>query len=51
MSAPVLFIIAAVGALFAVWIAFKPIMDDNRIRGKILNFSEGMKEYYFLLEQ
>ena len=51
MSALVLFIIAAVGALLAVWVVFKPIMDDNRLRGKILNFSEGMKEYYFLLEQ
>lgn len=50
MSAPVLFIIAAVGALFAVWIVFKPIMDDNRVRGRILNFSEGMKDYFFLLE-
>ncbi len=50
MNAITLFIIAAVGALLAVWIVMKPILDDNRVRGKVLNFSEGMKDYYFLLE-
>ena len=50
MNSITLFIIAAVGALFTVWIVMKPILDDNRVRGKVLNFSEGMKDYYFLLE-
>ena len=51
MPSYMLFILAAVGALFAFWLVMKPILDDNRVRGKVLNFSEGMKEYYFLLEQ
>ena len=51
MPSYMLFILAAVGALFAFWVVMKPILDDNRVRGKVLNFNEGMKEYYFLLEQ
>ena len=51
MPSYMLFILAAVGALFAFCIAMKPMIDDNRVRGKVLNFSEGMKEYYLLLEQ
>ena len=50
MSGITLFIIAAVGALFTLWIVMKPILDDNRIRGKVLNFSEGMKDYFFQTE-
>ena len=45
-----LFVLAGIGALFAVWAIMKPILDDNKIRGKVLNFSEGMKDYYFLPE-
>ena len=51
MPSYMLFILAAVGALFAFCIAMKPMIDENRVRGKVLNFSEGMKEYYLLLEQ
>ena len=50
MSGITLFIIAAVGALFTLWIVMKPILDDNRVRGKVLNFSEGMKDYFFQTE-
>lgn len=51
METLILFILAFIGILMAVLSAVKPILDDSRIRGKILNFSEGMKEYFFLLEQ
>ncbi len=50
MDTTIIVIIAAAGALMAFWAVMKPIMDDNKIRNKVLNFSEGMKNYYFLLE-
>ena len=50
MKTTILFIIAALGALMAFWAVMKPIMDDNKIRGKVLNFSEGMRDYYFMLD-
>ena len=45
-----IFALAGIGALIAFWAVMKPILDDNKIRGRILNFSEGMKDYYFLAE-
>ena len=43
METTILVIIAVVGALMAFWAVMKPIMDDNKIRNKVLNFSEGMR--------
>jgi hypothetical protein len=45
-----IFALAGIGALLAFWAVMKPILDDNKVRGKVLNFSEGMKDYYFLPE-
>lgn len=50
MDTTIIVIIASVGAVMAFWAVMKPIMDDNKIRNKVLNFSEGMRNYYFLLE-
>lgn len=44
-----LILIALVGAAAAFLASVKPIIDDSRIRGKILNFDEGMRHYFFLL--
>ena len=51
METALLIGIAIVGVLLAVWATLKPIMDDNKVRGKVLNFDEGMKNYYFLLPE
>ena len=40
---------AVIGILIAFWATMKPILDDNKVRGKVLNFDEGMKHYYYLL--
>ncbi len=48
MKAWMLFVLAGVGALLAFWSTMKPMIDDNRIRNKVLNFDQGMKNYYFL---
>ena len=50
MDTTIIVIIAVAGALMAFWAVMKPIVDDNKIRGKVLNFDEGMRHYYFLLE-
>ena len=50
METTILVIFAIIGALMAFWAAMKPIMDDSKIRNKVLNFDEGMRHYYFLLE-
>lgn len=50
METTIIVIIAIIGALMAFWATVKPIMDDQRIRKKVLNFDEGMRNYYFLLE-
>lgn len=49
METTILIVLAVVGILIAFWATMKPILDDNRVRGKVLNFDEGMKHYYFLL--
>lgn len=50
METTIIVIIAVIGALMAFWAVMKPIIDDNKVRGKVLNFSEGMKNYFFLPE-
>ena len=50
MDTSIIVIIAVIGALMAFWAVMKPIMDDNKIRNKVINFDEGMRNYYFLLE-
>ncbi len=50
IKAWMIFALAGIGALIALWAVMKPILDDNKVRGKILNFSGGMKNYYFLPE-
>ena len=49
METLILVILAVIGLLLGFWAAMKPILDDSRIRGKVLNFDQGMKNYYFLL--
>ncbi len=49
METLILVIFAVIGLLLAFWATMKPIMDDSRIRGKVLNFDQGMKNYYFRL--
>ena len=44
-----LFGLCGVGALIAFWAVMKPFIDDNKVRGKVLNFDEGMKNYFFRL--
>ena len=51
METALLIGIAIVGVLLAVWATLKPIMDDNKVRGKVMNFDEGMKNYYYLLPE
>ena len=49
METTILVILAIVGVVIAMLSVMKPIMDDEKVRGKVLNFSEGMRDYYFLL--
>lgn len=47
MDTTILVVLAVVGLLLACWSVMKPIFDDNKVRGKVLNFDEGMKHYFF----
>ena len=49
MSTLILIIIAVVGVAMAMWSVMKPIMDDEKVRKKVLNFSNGMRDYYYQL--
>ena len=49
METTILVVLAVAGVVMAMLAIMKPIMDDEKVRGKVLNFSEGMRDYYFLL--
>ena len=49
METTILVGLAVCGVVMAMFAIMKPIMDDEKVRGKVLNFSEGMRDYYFLL--
>lgn len=49
METTLLVVAAVIGILIAFWATMKPILNDNRVRGKVLNFDQGMKHYYYLL--
>ena len=49
METLILILIAVIGVVLAVQAVMKPILDDEKVRGKVLNFSEGMRDYHFLL--
>lgn len=49
METLIMLILAAIGALLALVYSLKPFIDDNRVRGKVLNFDEGMRHYFFRL--
>ena len=49
METTILVVLAVIGVVMAMLAIMKPIMDDEKVRGKVLNFSEGMRDYYFLL--
>ncbi len=49
METTILVILAVIGIVMAMLSVMKPIMEDNKIRGKVLNFDEGMRHYYFKL--
>ncbi len=51
MDTAILLGLALLGAVIALWVSLKPMMDDVRIRKRVLNFDEGMKNYYFLPAQ
>ena len=47
METTILVILAVIGIVMAMLSVMKPIMEDNKVRGKVLNFDEGMRHYYF----
>ena len=49
METTILVGLAVCGVVMAMFAIMKPIMDDEKVRGTVLNFSEGMRDYYFLL--
>ena len=49
METTILVVLTVAGVVMAMLAIMKPIMDDEKVRGKVLNFSEGMRDYYFLL--
>ena len=49
METGILIGVAVVGILIAFWASMKPILNDNKVRGKVLNFDQGMKHFYFQL--